>query len=375
MLLPIQAMKFSFRCAALILVWAVIPVFLFAQSLSSYGSSGISDKPVKTTLQGSFAGTWEAGVMLGPDFYYGDLNASKFLSNRSVSATGGFFLMRQFSNTIGLKGILLIGGLHGSKDGTEESLPVNWMFKGVFLDLTINSVFNLSNIFSPYHEGRRIFVYGSIGLGINAWNTRLTKTLNGTITDPPQANRMQAGLVLPVGLGLQYAITNRINAGVEYTLRTIFSDNVDQTVGGFKWDVVNMLAITASYRFGVAKKKLTVQEYPYANPQTYRQNTPEPEPYKPGVEIPSASETYDYVVQVCAFSKHDYTVAWVKRHYRVDLPLKKESNDGLNRYVIGHNYKDLNSAKELCDRLRKQGIHDAWVIAYKNGVRHHVVVY
>ena len=102
-------------------------------------------------------------------------------------------------------------------------------------------------------------------------------------------------------------------------------------------------------------------------------------PVRPGQEIPvpsaPASEVYDYVVQICAFSKHDYTVAWVKKHYHVALPVIRERENGLSRYIIGHYYKDLNVAKELCDRLRKQGIRDAWVIAYQNGIRHHVVIY
>ncbi|MEI7492939.1 MAG: outer membrane beta-barrel protein [Bacteroidota bacterium] len=324
------------------------------------------------------AGTWEAGVMLGPDFYYGDLNINKFLPNRSISVAGGVFGMRQFTNVIGLKAQLLAGGIHGSKDGQEGSKSVNWTARGTFIDFTINSVFNLSNLFSSYNEGRKVFVYGTIGIGVNAWNTKLTKGISGELTSPDQVNGFQAALVLPFGLGLQYAITNKINAGVEYTVRTIFSDMVDQTVGGYKGDFINILAFTASYRFGTPKKKLSVQEYGYSAPVTYQPApvaVPPQEKAAEKIPVPQASEVYDYVVQICAFSQHNYTAAWVKKHYRVSMPVIKESENGLNRYIIGHYYKDISSAKELCDQMRKQGIHDAWVIAYQNGVRHHVVVY
>ena len=57
------------------------------------------------------------------------------------------------------------------------------------------------------------------------------------------------------------------------------------------------------------------------------------------------------------------------------MQVLKESEGGLNRYIIGTWYKDLNEAKNLCDKLRKQGIHDAWVIAYKERQRHHVIIY
>ncbi|MCX6284579.1 MAG: outer membrane beta-barrel protein [Bacteroidetes bacterium] len=373
-------MQQHLRYTAFVFVLVLFHISLFAQTLSNYEGSSPVSGPEKKTKKGSMAGTWEAGVMLGPDFYYGDLNINKFLPNRSTSFAGGVFGMRQFTNVIGVKAQLLAGGIQGSKDGQEGTQTVNWTARGSFIDFTINSVFNLSNLFSSYHEGRKVFVYGTAGIGVNAWNTKLTEGINGELISPPQVNGFQAALVLPFGLGLQYAITNKINAGVEYTVRTIFSDKVDQTVGGFKCDFINILAFSASYRFGTPKKKLNVQEYGYSAPVTYRPaapavQIPAPQPAVEKIAIPQASEVYDYVVQICAFSQHNYTVAWVKKHYRVSMPVTKETENGLNRYIIGHYYKDINVAKELCDRLRKQGIHDAWVIAYQNGVRHHVVVY
>jgi len=44
----------------------------------------------------------------------------------------------------------------------------------------------------------------------------------------------------------------------------------------------------------------------------------------------------------------------------------------MERFLVG-NYKDLDYARELCQTLVKQGIHDAFVVAYKNGVRDHSV--
>jgi len=372
-------MQFFFRYSAFVLVLAFIQITLCAQSLSSYGGSAIESSSEKAVVGTSFAGSWEAGAMLGPDFYYGDLNVKKFLPSRSVSFAGGVYITRQFTNVIGVKGELLVGGLNGNRDYPDNTSPYTVSFKGAFFDFSVHGVLNISNLLSPYHEGRKLFVYASLGLGIDVWNSHRSVTINGEsfLVDTNTATR--AALVIPVCLGLQYAITSRISAGVEYTVRPVFSDFVDQTQGGFKSDFVNLLSFTASYRFGSSKKKLNVQEYPYTTPVSYQPQPKAPEPIpapvKPRIEIPSASEVYDYVVQICAYSKHDYTVEWVKKHYHVDLPVIKESENGLNRYIIGQYYKDINVAKELCDRFRKDGIHDAWVIAYQHGVRHHVVVY
>ena len=374
-------MRLFLRYTAFVSVLVLVHITLFAQSFSTYDSPDPSANPEKKKSNGSLAGTWEAGAMIGPDFYYGDLNSSKFLPKSSVSAAGGGYIMKQFTNVVGLKAQLLFGGLQGSAQKDKEYGLGTYAFNGTFFDLTANAVFNFSNIFSPYHSGRRFFVYGTIGLGLNAWNTTFAVQQSGGTYIPDQPVGFQASLVLPVGLGMQYAITPKISAGVEYTFRPILSDQVDHYAGGFKYDIVNLLAFSVAYRFGLAKKNLAVQEYPYSAPVRYQPQAPPepPMPVRPGQEIPvpsaPASEVYDYVIQICAFAKHDYTVSWVKKHYHVALPVIRENENGLNRYIIGHYYKDLNVAKELCDRLRKQGIRDAWVIAYQNGIRHHVVIY
>ena len=372
-------MRFYLRLTAFVFVLVIIHSGSLSQSLSNYGSS-VQTGTVNKKSNATIAGTWEAGVKIGPDFYYGDLNLDKFLPHHSFSVAGGVFIMRQFTNVVGIKANLLFGGLNGSKDGIYGTEAATWTFHGSMFNFTVSPVFNLSNMFSPYHEGRKVFLYASVGIGVNVWNRTLSTSLNGEVINPGQVQGMQAAFVFPVSLGLQYLITSRISAGIENTLSTVFLNHADQALGGCKVDFTDLFAFTASYRWGASKKNIAVQEYPYTSPVSYQTYTPPmvPPAVKPVPERippPSASEVYDYVVQVCAFTQHNYTIAWVKKHYHIDLPVTKESENGMNRYIIAHYYKDINSARELCDRLRKQGIHDAWIIAYQNGIRHHVVVY
>ena len=100
-------MKVTLLQTAFVFIFSLLQLTLFAQSLSNYGGGGISGDSKKTSIS-SIAGTWEAGVMLGPDFYYGDLNPNKFWPGHSVSAAGGIFVMRQFTDVIGIKGLCLL---------------------------------------------------------------------------------------------------------------------------------------------------------------------------------------------------------------------------------------------------------------------------
>ena len=375
MRLLIQAMRLHLLYSAFVFVLVLITLSVCSQTLSSYGNPSSGESTVKTGSKGGIAGTWEAGAMFGPDFYYGDLNSSKFLPRGSISVAGGGYIMRQFTNVVGLKGQLLVGGVHGAMNVEEIYGPVFYSFNGFFIDFSANAVINLSNMFSPYHSGRKLFVYATAGLGVNAWNTKMSATFNGVTSDTAWPAGMKAALVIPFGLGLQYAITKKISVGAEYTVRTVLSDQVDHYAKGFKADFINLFAVSVSFRFGTPRKNLAVQEYAFPNQVRYQPSSPAPIQAPPVQEVASVSEVYDYVVQIAAFSKHNYSVTWVKKHYRVDMPVIKESENGLNRYIIGRYYKDLTEAKELCNRLRKQGITDAWVIAYKNGQRDHVVVY
>lgn len=356
-------MKFFPVFLTFVLVFSLAHALVYSQS---------SDNQTKKT---SLAGTWEAGLLVGPDFYFGDLN-SGFYSSRNLSAAGGLFIMRQFTNVTGLKAQITFGGLRGNRDFNDGQGTHAYSFTGSDFDFTANVVINLSNLFSPYHAGRHLFIYASLGLGVTAWNSNLTETVNGEVFIPDQNAGMQVSLVVPLNLGLQYSITEKMRAGIEYSIRPVASDMLDQKAGGLKYDAVNMLSVTASFRFGKSKKALRVEEYPYAAPVTYQ-----PRPYDAlpadtlTDAIPSPPDIHDiylYAVQVCAYAKHQYSTTWVKKHYHLDYPVRKEKEAGLERFIIGH-YKELKDAKALCEKLRKKGIRDAWVIAYKDGKRHHVV--
>jgi hypothetical protein len=285
--------------------------------------------------------------------------------------------MRQFTNVTGLKAQIAFGGLRGSRDFNDEQGARTYSFTGSDFDFTANVVFNLSNLFSPYDSGRHLFIYASLGLGLTAWKSNLNETVNGEVFIPDQNGGMQVSLVVPLGLGLQYSFTEKIRAGIEYSIRPVASDMLDQKAGGLKYDAVNMLSLTASFRFGKSKKALKVEEYPYASPVTYQ-----PAPYDalPADTLtpaliaapPNINDVYIYAVQVCAYAKHQYSAIWVKKHYHLDYSVRREKEAGLERFIIGH-YKYLKDAKALCEKLRKKGIRDAWVIAYKDGKRHHVV--
>jgi len=340
-------------------------VFLLLFSLGSF-----SQKMIFPSRDG-FAGSWQVGVTLGPDFYYGDLNKYKMGIARSVHVAGGIFVNRQFSNVFGVRGQLLMGGLTGRK----ENLDSVKQFRGSFLEFNINGTLNFSNLFSPYKPSRHFFIYGTIGIGITNWNTLLESSSNDVVYSMvPNPRRWRTAAVVPFGMGGLYRLNDKLNLHVEWTFRLVTSDLLDQEQAGFVFDFYDYLAFGISLNLGKwNKKSQNLQDYPY-NPLPDRMEVPVepsyPEPQK-NVVYP-ANDNYVYVVQIFAFEKTNYSPTWIKKRYKISQPVVRERDGTLSRYIIG-NFTDIGPAIALRDEVLKKGIRDAFVVAYKDGVRHHTV--
>ncbi len=327
-------------------------------------------EPSTTGSDAGFSNRWRLGLNIGPDFYYGDLNSSKFLPDNSVGFAGSVYGEYQATNVFGVR-LQFIGALlNGSRAVTIKGQTVNESFTGSMAEGTINVQLNFSNLFSQYRASRKFFVYGTLGVGFAGWNTRLINPVSGGVT----TDQPITAPVVPVGLGAFYRIGSRVNVGLEWSFRTIFSDNVDQTVGGFKYDSYSYLSVGVSINLGKFKRK-SLKPYNYTN-TVYKTSEKyiQPPPAEPlrYVALAAQPENYDYVVQICAYDKHRYSPQWIRKHYKVPQTVRMEKEGAMERFLVG-DYKTLEAAIEIRDQLIRLGVRDAFVVAYKNGVRHHVV--
>jgi len=353
----------------------IIVFILFILLIFSYD---IFAQSVRGKNETSFAPAWQVGISLGPDFFYGDISPKGFGIDHNVSFAGSIFGGRQFTNVFGLRAQLLFAGVRGLKVSSSGGVPANQSFSGSLIEFNVNTTINFSNLFSPYKPVRKFFVYGMLGVGFTNWNTKLTDLTTMEVTTSDSLRLWRTAPVFPFGLGAFYRIGDRINVGIEWTFRMTMSDLVDQKSAGFKFDFYDYLAFGVTINLGkLSKKSLHVREYPYQVSQV--QSTP-PAPKmsplevpQPGISVaPPVQEDYIYVVQIFAFAKTAYKPETIGKRYHISQPVKREREGKLNRYIIG-NYKNLEYAKELRDEMVKKGIHDAFIVAYKNGQRDHVV--
>jgi len=325
-----------------------------------------------------FAKRWSIGIGFGPDFYYGDLNLYKIGISKNVSLAGSLFFQYQISNVFGTRLQFLGAWLNGSRTMKVNGEIVDNPFTGIILESNISGVINFSNLFSRYRSSRWFFVYGVIGVGYSGWYTKLINKVYdaSTITTDNPLSNFHSAVVIPAGLGVLFRLGNRVNASLEYTLHTLNSDLLDQLPGGSAFDRFDYLAIGISVNLGKTRKKvLPLNDYAYpVSPVQYPvQSVPMPIMEVKQEIIPTPmEEEYTYAVQIFAFNRHKYSPAWIRQHYHIPQAVRMEKEGQMERFLIDQ-FMDLRKATELRDKMLKLGIRDAFIIAYKNGVRHHTV--
>ena len=405
-------------------------VFLFLL----FDTAGFSqDKPAGSNYNSVVANTGQFGFTAGPAIYHGDLNVGNFKLKTSTGLAASIYGQYYFSNVMGFRislySAILNGGIRYSENNGKK---IEDSFTGILLESDFHLIINFSNLFVKPGPRRKFYVYGTVGLGYAGWYSKLTNKVynyDSLQTDNPLSN-FNASMVIPAGLGFYYRAGNRLNLGLEYTFRNYFSDKLDNTVAGYRYDVVHFIALNISFNLGTGlakapagKSRKSTQnpsgeyamQYPAyvpANPEVYVQPGPQvyvpppavrssqqeipkmvyPSQDKPKMIYPSQEMTkmvypgeekgpsgvrqsrgeFSYSVQILAFNQHRYSAAWVRDHYHINEEVRLEKEGTVERYVVG-SCSDMECARMLKEKMRKLGIIDAYIVAYKNGKRHHSV--
>ncbi|MDR1121790.1 MAG: DUF6089 family protein [Dysgonamonadaceae bacterium] len=156
---------------------------------------------------------YEIGGMAGLSMYMGDANKNNLLLGWHPSA--GAVFRKNMNFRWAFKADLLMGSVSGDTRNTSNAYPGGQtvVFRRNFYELGGQMEFNFlpySDKF-PYLQTSRISPYLFAGLGFTY----------------ASGENPFVGINLPVGVGVKYKIRNRINLGLEYSFRKLFSDAFD----------------------------------------------------------------------------------------------------------------------------------------------------
>ena len=156
---------------------------------------------------------FEVGGAIGMSGYLGDANNANLLKKPGYVAGG---LFRYIINSrMALKANLLTAKISGNSANLANTYPdaQTYAFSSQLYDLGAQFEFNFLNygIGSKYLKLKRISPYLTLGVGATlATGDGDAFTLN-----------------VPMGVGVKYKLSERLNIGLEFTMRKTFSDKLD----------------------------------------------------------------------------------------------------------------------------------------------------
>ena len=380
------------------------------------------DSQTNGTLGNRFFNNWSLSISGGPNIFFGDLKENNILPATSpineIRYAGTISLNRQLSHVFMLRGQFFFGQLAGEKLNYKDGSPCNQYFTSTIFDLTLNTTINFSNLFLRYSPKRFFFVYGTIGAGAANWITKKRDiTTNEIIATDGSWSTINPHIVIPAGLGVYFSIKNKVNLGLEWTVRCLAIDRLDATVGGIPYDIYSLLAFNLTYNFDrPSSNKLSPaspqkqigppppqplleaeiaaekQKEQAAKAQAAYPKLPPPVPVKDTIrpkqpvlvpdtipieevlqvdttEMPAPVKGISNRVQVFAFKENTFSADHIKEKFKLRQIVMKEYSGGWYRYTIG-SFTDLSEAKKLMTELRTtKVIPDAFIAKYINGKR------
>lgn len=374
-----------------------------------------------------FFDNWSIGISGGPNVFFGDLKVNRMWpASQNMNEwrmAGSINVIRQLSHVFSLRGQMLYGQIAGTKRNYTDGAPCNQYFEGYLAEPNLNVMVNFMNIFG-YNPARKFFIYGTVGLGMTFWHTKKYDLVtHAKIGEAGKAfPDWTKEAVIPAGLGAYYNIGDKVNLGLEWTLRGLNSDRLDATEGGFQYDMYSLLSVNLTYNFNKPNPgKLNVPNmgknmgpvpsapaFPITIKPTPKPKSDELYQQRPSLQSPGKKDTLhlrkrdekkvvdstrmlesesglsiayediqagpvvpglSYRVQIYAFKADEYTADNIRAKFRIRNPVYKEYTEGWYRYTAG-SFKTLKAARAYLGELKtKNKVRDAFVARYKDGIR------
>lgn len=155
----------------------------------------------------------ELGLGGGGSFYMGDANSRLYNNTNGVfSVIARYNVNSRFS----LKADLAAAGISGSTENAYGILPGDELkFSRTLYDFGVQMEWGFCGYgMEDWNGTHRLAPYGLLGLGL-------------TFAPEPASNDFAANF--PVGLGIRYKLSERVNIGLEWSMRFSTSDRLDVT--------------------------------------------------------------------------------------------------------------------------------------------------
>jgi len=183
------------------------------------------------------AQNFEAGIFLGMSNYQGDLQANHYVSTQNRIAYGVFGRYR-LMDYLAVKASFYSGTISGSDAKSDEGSGRrvrNLSFRSKISEFSLQAEFNPlpflfdeSKIFSPFvFAGVAVFKHNPQAEYDEQWHDLQPLGTEGQHLEGGSAPYKLTQFSIPVGVGLEFRVTDYSNVGLEFGVRKTFTDYLD----------------------------------------------------------------------------------------------------------------------------------------------------
>lgn len=176
---------------------------------------------------------YEIGGAAGTSFYMGDANRTKFYLHPGMS--GGLLFRYNLNFLWSIKTGISVANVSGKSEDAGNNFPFAQQasFHRTLAELGAQVEFN----FFPYSDK---YAY----LGTKPYTPYLFTGVGGTYAT---GNKTFFGANIPFGVGFKYKLKNRMNIGIEFSMRKLFGDDFDVTEKTTGWNLDSPFGIESSF--------------------------------------------------------------------------------------------------------------------------------
>lgn len=180
---------------------------------------------VLLTVSGMAQRTADIGIWGGTSTYFGDLHETSHFD--TFNPNFGAYFRYNFNARVGLRAMFLTGNF--AKKGTIENTP--WSFDKSVQDLSLQVEINYLKYIMGV-KNSRFSPYITAGVGLMYFPYNLDPTMIYVFN--PNHNKGLAVIdesviatTIPFGFGMKFSVGQKLGIGVEYQMRKIFDDKLD----------------------------------------------------------------------------------------------------------------------------------------------------
>lgn len=222
---------------------------------SLFMAGAIQAQESKSTTSVTPFSTWSIGVNAGVMTPIAPFGGKNDFSNWKSNFGYGLYIKKQFTNSFSLR----LDGVRGklSADNTEayDSGFMNTGSVTAFeTDLSyagsLNAVVNMFNI-DMFKKQSALQLYVSAGAGLAGYKPKIT---SGGTTVAYAADKTISELIIPVGLGAKFRVSERVNFDLGWTVNFVDGDNLDGNYAGGNNDKFSYASAGLEFALGKGKQ-------------------------------------------------------------------------------------------------------------------------